>query len=131
MQPLLDKLTAIRTQYTGLPIAYTERVPEYLIAAAGLSNMSPDSFVSAIEEGNEPNPAAQSQMNDLITGRHIRLLLYNTQATSPATSALRSLAKQNNLPVVGVTETVPKGLSYQQWQLNQLDAIFKALDNRI
>ena len=37
------------------------------------------------------------------------------------------MAKDNNIPVVGVSETEPPGSTYQQWMLGQLDALDAAL----
>ena len=56
-----------------------------------------------------------------------RVLLYNSQATSPITARMRQLAGQNGIPVVPVTETLPRGLSFQRWQLEQVQALAKAL----
>ena len=40
---------------------------------------------------------------------------------------MRSVAEQAGVPVVGVTETLPPGMSYQQWMSSQLDALARAL----
>jgi zinc/manganese transport system substrate-binding protein len=37
------------------------------------------------------------------------------------------MAKDNGIPVVGVSETTPPGATYQTWMLGQLDALDKAL----
>ena len=47
---------AIRARFRGAPVAYTEPVPGYLVAAAGLRNLAPDAFTRAIEDGTEPSP---------------------------------------------------------------------------
>ena len=128
LKPITDVIDQIKAKYAGAPVAYTERVPEYLLNEAGLKVVSPPGFARAIEDGNDPGPADTSAMNDLITGRKIRVLLYNSQAVSPVTQRLRSLAAQNGVPVVGITETLPRpGETYQQWQLDQATAILKAL----
>jgi zinc/manganese transport system substrate-binding protein len=54
-------------------------------------------------------------------------MLYNSQATSPVTRQLRSLASAHHIPVVSVTETMPAGATYQSWQLGQLRALVAAL----
>ncbi len=129
MQPLLDKLDAIRTNHAGAPVAYTERVPGYLIERAGLTVKSPESFAAAIEEGNEPSPADQAIMLDLITKKQIRVLFYNAQAESPVTEKIRAAAEEHDIPVVAVTETIPSQYAtYQMWQLAQLDTLWQALE---
>jgi hypothetical protein len=41
----------------------------------------------------------------------------------PTTTNMRSIAVQNHVPMVGVTETQPPKLSFVQWQLSQLRSI--------
>jgi zinc/manganese transport system substrate-binding protein len=44
------------------------------------------------------------------------------------TTQIRSLAKKDGIPVVGVSETMPAGAhSYQQWQESQLTSLLHAL----
>ena len=107
---------------------YTEPVPGYLLEAAGLVNETPEEFSKAIEEGSDPTPQAVAETDALFTGRKIRVLLYNAQASSPVTDQLRQLAQQNGIPVVPVTETLPAGTSFQAWQLGQVQALTKALE---
>lgn len=130
MQPLLDKLSEIRANHLGAPVAYTERVPGYLIERAGLTLKSPESFAAAIEEGSEPSPADQAAMLSLINQKQIRVLFYNAQAESPVTQKMRDAAEAKGIPVLAVTETIPPGyVSFQSWQLAQLDALWQALEN--
>jgi zinc/manganese transport system substrate-binding protein len=127
LAPLRHEVADIRERFGGQPVAYTESVPGYLVAAAGLTNLAPTSFTRAIEEGTEPTPAAVSQLNALVAKRRIRVLLYNSQAVSPITARLRSAALSAGIPVVPVTETLPPGLTFQQWQLKQARALAAAL----
>jgi zinc/manganese transport system substrate-binding protein len=125
--PLRSKVATIRTRFHGAPVAYTEPVPGYLVAAAGLNNLAPDSFTRLIEEGTEPSPSAVAAMDELVTQHRIRVLLYNSQAVSPITARLRAAAQDARIPVVPVTETLPPGLTFQQWQLRQARALAAAL----
>jgi zinc/manganese transport system substrate-binding protein len=63
----------------------------------------------------------------LVRERRIRVLLYNTQAVSPITKRVRAAARAAHVPVVGVTETLPSGETYQSWQLRQVRALAAAL----
>lgn len=127
LAPLDREVERIRSTHGGAPVAYTEPVPGYLVTAAGLSNLAPEGFTRSIEDGAEPSPQAVSEMNDLVAHRRVRLLLYNSQATSPITSRIRAAAEAARVPVVGVTETLPARLAFQQWQLGQARAIARAL----
>jgi len=127
LKPLDDAVAALRAKHGGSPVAYTEPVPGYLLEAAGLVVRTPEAFARAIEEGNEPTPQAVSEMEALLTGRQVRVLLYNGQATSPITQRMQTLAAQNGIPVVPVTETLPVGKTFQSWQLGQIRAVAAAL----
>jgi len=122
------KVAALRTAYAGAPIAFTEAVAEYQTDAIGLVVLTPGSFMRAIEQGLDPAPADVAAMDDLIRGKRVRALLYNSQVTSPLTKSLRELAARSGVPVVGVAETIPSGFDdYREWQLAQLDDLEKAL----
>jgi zinc/manganese transport system substrate-binding protein len=125
--PLRREVARIRTSFRGRPVAYTEPVPGYLVAAAGLRNLAPDAFTRAIEDGSEPSPQAVFEMTRLASGRKIDLLLYNSQTVSPITKRIRDAAAKAGIPVLGVTETLPAGLTFQQWQLRQARQIEAAL----
>jgi zinc/manganese transport system substrate-binding protein len=128
LAPLNRVLARIRARYRGAPVAYTERVPAYLLDAAGLEVVGPPGFAQAIEDGNEPNARDTRAMDDLVSGRHVRAVLYNAQATSPVTDHVRDVAQRSGVPVVAVTETMPSNAaSFQAWQLSQLDALLQAL----
>ena len=127
LEPLRSEAARIRGRYRGAPVAYTEPVPGYLVTAAGLRNLAPDTFTRAIEDGTEPSPSAVAAMNALVAQHRIRVLLYNSQAVSPITAQLRAAARGAGIPVVRVTETLPAHLSFQRWQLEQVRALAKAL----
>jgi zinc/manganese transport system substrate-binding protein len=124
---LRNAVADIRARFHGAAVAYTEPVPGYLVSAAGLRNLAPDSFTRSIEEGTEPSPSDVAAMEALIKQHRIRVLLYNSQAVSPITKRLRDAARGVRIPVVPVTETLPTGQTFQQWQLGQARAIAAAL----
>jgi zinc/manganese transport system substrate-binding protein len=130
LTPLRQEVATIRSRFHGAPVAYTEPVPGYLVAAAGLRNLAPDSFTRPIEEGTEPSASAVAAMDTLIAQHRIRVLLYNSQAVSPITAQLRDDARKAGIPVVPVTETLPAHLTFQQWQLDQARALAAALAKR-
>lgn len=128
LKPVLDTIDVIRTQHPGAPVAYTERVPGYLLADAGLSVKTPAGFAAAIEQGNDPGPADTQAMEAAVTGHRIKVLLYNAQAVSAVTKRVRQLAQRAGIAVVAVTETLPPAQrSYQAWQRHQAQALLGAL----
>jgi zinc/manganese transport system substrate-binding protein len=130
LAPLTAELATIKTHFAGAPVAYTERVPGYALAVAGLSVKTPVGFARAIEDGEDPGPADTLAMQQLITGHHIDVLLYNVQTVTPVTTQIRALAAKNHVAIVGVSETMPAAdRTYQQWQLSQFTALFTALQH--
>ncbi|TMC75312.1 MAG: hypothetical protein E6J09_13360 [Chloroflexi bacterium] len=128
LKPVNDKIAALHTKYAGAPIAFTENVAGYLTDAIGLKVLTPPQFMEAIESGTDPAPADVAAERDLITGRKVKALLYNSQVTSPLTEQIRDLAVKSNVPVVAVAETIPATFkTFQEWQLAQLDDLEKAL----
>ena len=89
---------------------------------------TPVGFMKAVEEGIDPSAADVAAQRDLLTGRAVRVLLFNSQVISPSTQAIRDLAAANGIPIVGVAETIPSGYAtFVSWQLAQLDALGQAL----
>ncbi len=128
LHPIEAVIGQIRQRYPGAPVAYTERVPGYLLAAAGLRVLTTPGFAAAIEDGTDPSPDDTVVMDGLLTHHRVKVLLYNAQVVSAATQHVRALARQSRIPVVGVTETMPPSYrSYQAWQLAQAEAILRAL----
>ncbi|MGD0247648.1 MAG: zinc ABC transporter substrate-binding protein [Candidatus Limnocylindrales bacterium] len=126
--PLTAKIADLRARYPGTPVAYTEPVPGYLLDALGFVVLTPAGFARSIEAGTDPAPSDVAAQSDLLTGHKVKLLLYNSQATSPVTESVKTLAGQSGVPVVGVSETMPVGTGgFVDWQLAQLDAIESAL----
>jgi zinc/manganese transport system substrate-binding protein len=131
LTPISTAIATLKTKDSGAPVGYTERVPGYLVDAAGLKLATPPTFAQSIEDGNDPSPADNAAMNAAITGKTIKVLLYNGQVTSPATDAVKTLAQKDDVPVVGVTETLPStDKDFQAWQLRQIDEIATALNGR-
>jgi zinc/manganese transport system substrate-binding protein len=128
LKALNDRIAALRTKYAGAPIAFTENVAGYLTDAIGLKVLTPPAFMEAVESGTDPAPADVAAERDLITGRRVKALLYNSQVRSPLTEQIRDLAVKSNVPVVAVAETIPVTFkTFQEWQLAQLDELEKAL----
>lgn len=128
LKPIEQTIATIASKYGGTKIAYTERVPGYLTEAAGLTLGTPQSFTEAVEQGQDPSPAANIAFERAITNRTVKVLLYNGQVTDSETTNIKKLATDAGVPVVAVTETIPAtDEDYQSWQLRQARAILTAL----
>jgi zinc/manganese transport system substrate-binding protein len=128
LKPIDDRIGALKAMYGGTPIAFTEPVAEYQTDAIGLKLLTPEGFMRAIEQGVDPAPADVAAERDLLTGKKVKVLLSNSQVTSPLTKDLQDLAAKSGIPVVGVAETIPPQYkTYQEWMLAQLADLERAL----
>lgn len=128
LRPIDEKIGQLKAKYAGAPVAFTEPVADYLTDAIGLTVLTPKGFQEAVEQGVEPSPADVAAARDLLTGKKVKVLLYNSQVTSPLTQGIQDLAKKNGVPVVGVAETIPPGFrTFQEWMLAQLKELEQAL----
>lgn len=124
-----DRIAAIRSQFAGRKIGSTESVVVYLADALGLDLISPPEFMQAVSEGNDPPVSAVATFQQQLTQRQISVLVYNKQTATSVTTNLQTIASQQHIPVVGVTETIqPPTLSFQDWQAGQLAALQQALE---
>jgi zinc/manganese transport system substrate-binding protein len=127
-QQVVDVIDQIKSRYAGQAVAYTERVPGYLVEAAGLRLGTPASFSQAIEDDSDPSPADIAAFDVALKDHKVKALLYNAQVTSPTTQRLKDLAKGSGVPIVGVTETMPPDAKdFQTWQADQARALLAAL----
>lgn len=126
---LTSKAADIGRRHPGARVAVTEPVPGHLLDAAGLHDVTPGGFTSAVEEGNDPPAAVVAQTLDLFRNRPpVDALVRNEQTGSAATDQLGAAAEQAGVPVVEMSETLPEGVTgYLPWMERNLDALDAAL----
>ena len=127
LQGLERSEAALKAAHAGTGVAITEPVPLSLLEASGLVDKTPEEFSEAVEEGTDVAPAVLQQTEALLSGRQVGLLAYNEQTTGPQTEAVLKAARDNGVPVVPVTETLPAGKDYVGWMQGNLDAVGSAL----
>lgn len=124
-----DRIKAIKRSYANVKVAATEDIFAYLAQAAGLDLVSPPAFTEAVAEGNDPPADSLVKFEQQLNSGEIRALVYNEQTVTPLTESIKSLAAQNDVPVVGVTETIqPPGLSFEAWMNSELINLQNALN---
>ncbi len=126
LAPLSAKIAAMRQRFAGVPIAATEPIFGPMAAALGLS-MHEARFQLAVMNGTEPGASDVAAFEDDLRGRRVRALITNTQVSNLSVARLVALAKNNGVPVVGVTETLPPSQTYQSWMLEELASLEAAL----
>lgn len=129
LQPIQQKMADVKSNYAGTSVGLTETIYLYQTAPMGLNVITPLNFEKAVAEGNDPSVADVRTTNAQVTGKQIAILIYNSQTVTPITSNLQKTAQQLNIPIVAVTETMPKNVTYQSWMMAQLTAVQTALQN--
>jgi len=128
LKPYHDAIAHIRSSYQNVPVGSTESIFVYMAQALGLNLISPAEFMQAISEGNDPPAQTVAEFQNQISNHQIKVLVYNTQTSTPITENLKQLATRNGIPVVGISETVQPGTaSFQDWQTQQLTSLEAAL----
>ncbi len=118
----------IAADHAAAPVAQTEPIAHYLIEISGLDDKTPEDFKNALEEDNDPSPASIAATRDLLTSKSVRALVYNIQTEDSVTRDIRSTAEAAGVPVVEVTETLPEGITYFEWQKKAAEDLRAALD---
>ncbi len=118
----------LQTQFKGWPVGSTESIFGYMARDTGLNLISPPGLMVAVAEGNDPAARDLALFQDQITKRQIKVLVCNVQTNTHLTEQLKAMAVANNIPIVGISETMPPNAkSFQDWQTNQLEELIKAL----
>ncbi len=120
-------LDALDGRFAGTEIFVTEPVPLALTGAAGLVNVAPDAFTTAVEEGRDVPPATLLEALKLIRGGSVRLVVVNAQTGGAETTAIVDEADSTSIPTVEFTETLPSGQTYLSWMQSNIEALEEAL----
>jgi zinc/manganese transport system substrate-binding protein len=120
---LEERETELAGTVNGAGAAITEPVPLYLLAASGFTNVTPEEFSEAIEEGTDVSATVLNETIDLFAAGTATVLVYNEQTTGPETEQVLAAATAAGTPVVAVTETMPADSDYLTWMGSNLDAL--------
>jgi zinc/manganese transport system substrate-binding protein len=125
-QPFRDKVAELHKKFAGTEVTATEPVAGYLCEALGLKVRNKE-FQLAVENDSEPTPRQVADFENDLKTHKVKILFYNNQATDELAKRMQDTAHANKIPVVGVSETEPPNMSYQQWMTGELGALEKAL----
>ena len=118
----------IKAKYAGTPVGASESIFAPLADALGLKLITPPSFLKAISEGTDPSAADKTTIDAQISGKQIKVYVFNSQNSTPDVARQVEEANKAGIPVSTVTETLsPAGASFQDWQSAQLQALQAAL----
>ncbi|MBO0864039.1 MAG: zinc ABC transporter substrate-binding protein [Mycobacterium sp.] len=128
LKPYRQLINKIKTEASGKSYAATETIFDYMATALGLVNKTPQGYQRASASESDPAPDDVEAFRTALARHQIDVLIYNIQTQGSMPEEIRAAAEQGGVPVVNVTETVPKGAtSFQGWQDDQLTSLAKAL----
>lgn len=126
LKPLDQEIAKIKRQVnpTNNRVAVSEPVFDYALTNLGYQVMDKH-FAKAVEDGSDPSPSDISELQNAIRNHQIAFFVNNSQSSNSVVKNMVKLARQNNVPVLNVTETKPKGKTYVQWMTDQYEALAK------
>ncbi len=126
LAPLNETIAALGKKYAGSSVTASEPVFGYMAAALKL-RMHDEHFQLAVMNDTEPSARDLAAFEQNLKSHRVRVMFFNKQATDNLVQRLVALARASGIPVVGITETCPPGLSYQTWMRDELNATAQAL----
>jgi zinc/manganese transport system substrate-binding protein len=128
LAPWFSAIAAFKKKYAGVPVATTEPVADYMLAAIGADNLTTFAMQADIMNGVDPSPQDISLQDGFFTSHKAKVFVYNQQVVDSLTTSFRTTAQKEGVPVVGVYETMPTpGYDYQTWMVAEVQAIQKAV----
>ena len=128
MERLQDDVAMAGQNYQGYSVVSSEPVADYLIDALGFENVTPSEFSQAIEEETDLSPKVLLEVQELLKNKLVKLFVVNSQTGSSQIDSLVTLAKDNGIAVVEMSELLPEGISYSEWMHNNILSIDTALN---
>ena len=121
-------VAAIKRRFSGTSIGASESIVTPWASALGLRMITPEKFLDAIAEGNDPTRADKATVDQQIAARKIKVFVYNSQNATPDVQRLVDAARRAHIPVTTVTETLPSEYpTFQAWQVHELRSLLRAL----
>jgi zinc/manganese transport system substrate-binding protein len=112
---LEDRMAEVAGKYSGASFVASEPVANYLLLELGLEDLTPKSFSQAIEEELDVSPKDLLAIQSLLKAKAVDVFVVNPQTGSVQIDSLVSLAKQNGIAVVELSELLPEGSRYFDW----------------
>jgi zinc/manganese transport system substrate-binding protein len=123
-----DAIAAIKGRYAGTPVGASESIFAYMAESTGLRLITPAGYMQAVAEGADPSAADKATVDEQITGKQVKVFVFNSQNSTPDVQGVVSKARAAGIPVVQITETpVPASASFQDWQTAELKSLLAAL----
>lgn len=126
-QTIYSQIDDIKARFNGIPVTATEPVFNYMADALGLKMLG-QKFQWTVMNDAEAPPRMLAKYQNLFKQNQVNVLFHNQQVHNNMTQNILSLAKTNNIPNVGVTESMPQNDNVITWLKSNLDNTEKALE---
>lgn len=90
------------------PYAATESVAWYLADDLGMKDSTPAGYAQASANESEPSASDILAFTKALSAGSIKLLIFNSQEADSVTNTITDAAKQSQVPMVTLTEQMPK-----------------------
>ena len=110
-------------------IGMTEPIAAGLVWGTELHDITPEEYVKASLNHQEPSAAAVSAFLNQIKQGDIDMLFVNPQSTNSATERLAAVAQMKNVPIVEIRETSPAGENFLDYFEKIVDQIVEIANN--
>jgi len=127
LEGLETALAEIEAAHAGEQVFVTEPAPGYLVAAAGLVDVTPAAFSEAVEEGQDVAPATLLTALEAVRSGDVRVVIANAQTGGAETTQVIDAATAEDIPVLEFTETLPGGQTYIPWMQQNIEELAGAL----
>jgi zinc/manganese transport system substrate-binding protein len=124
---LEDRVAQAGAFASGAKVISSEPVADYLLAEIGLENITPSGFSQAIEEGLDVSPKDLLEMQNLLKSKSVALFVVNPQTGSVQIDALVSIAEENQIAVIELSELLPENTRYFEWMETNIALLEAAL----
>jgi zinc/manganese transport system substrate-binding protein len=128
-QAITKKISELKQRFQNTPVIATEPVFGYMAVALALQ-MHGYPFQVNMMNDVPPTVSQIKSFEDDLSNHKVSLLIYNNQVINPLTERMRDIAHEKHIPVLGVSEMIPPGLTYIQWIMKELDELQTALANK-
>ena len=121
-----QRIGDIQSKLNGVPhvhIGMTETIAAGLVWGTELHDITPEEYVKASLNHQEPSAAAVAAFLEQIENGELDMLFVNPQSTNSATQRLADAAKAHNVPVVEIRETPPSGQRFLDYFEEIVDQI--------
>lgn len=121
------EIAEVANLHAGEGVFLTEPLAGYLAGAAGLKDLAPDGFASAVEGGQDVSPATLLAALRVIEGGEVRAVLTNVQTGGAETQRVEEEADAAGIPIVQFSELLPPDTSYAEWMTDNVARLGAAL----